>query len=130
MTLLELLPVLAYLLAVLVILIIALRSSPGRSAWWFPALVGATFIIFSAVTFAEEGVIQFWINHTTSLAGNQVWFDLLSAVTISFYLIAPRARAVGMKLLPWGIAVFATACIALLPMVARLMWLEAAQRRA
>ncbi|MBK9432149.1 MAG: hypothetical protein IPN50_06960 [Sphingomonadales bacterium] len=71
-----------------------------------------------------EGLMQFWFNHVANLAGNQVWFDLLIAVSISFYLIVPRARAVGMKPLPWGIAVFATASVALLPMVARLLWLE------
>ena len=130
MSMLEILPILAYVLAVVVILLVATRREAAASSWLFPALIAAAFIAFSAVTFVGEGLIQFWVNHTTNLAGNQVWFDLRSAVTISFYLIAPRARAVGMKLLPWGIAVFATACIALLPMVARLMWLEAAQRRA
>jgi hypothetical protein len=34
-----------------------------------------------------------------------------------------------MPLLPWALAVLATASIALLPMVARLLWLERAARR-
>jgi hypothetical protein len=29
-----------------------------------------------------------------------------------------------MRLLPWAIAVIMTACVALLPMLARLLWLE------
>lgn len=122
---LQVLPVVAYVCCVGLILAVAIGNrSDGPMAWLLPAVAGLAFILFSVVTVAEEGAVQFWTNHTTSLAGNQVWFDLLSAVTISFYLIAPRARAVGMPLLPWGIAVFSTASIALLPMLARLIWLE------
>lgn len=68
--------------------------------------------------------MPFWANHSTTYAGNQVWFDLLLAVAIAFYLMAPRARAVGMRLWPWALAVVATASVALLPMLARLLWLE------
>jgi hypothetical protein len=76
----------------------------------------------------EDGLIQFWINHTTNLAGSQVWFDLLISVALAFILLLPRARAQGMAILPWAIAVAATASIALLVMVARLLWLEQAAR--
>jgi uncharacterized membrane protein YccF (DUF307 family) len=92
-------------------------------------VLAVAFAAFSGLTVWREGLIQFWVNHTTSLAGNQVWFDLLIAVCLCFALIAPRARAVGMPLLPWALAVLATASIALLPMVARLLWLERAARR-
>lgn len=127
---LQVLPVVAYACCVGLILAIAIgRRASGPLGWLLPAICGLAFIVFSAVTVSREGLIQFWINHTTSFAGNQVWFDLVSAVTISFYLIAPRARAVGMPLLPWGIAVFSTACIALLPMLAWLIWLEQKQAR-
>jgi hypothetical protein len=124
-TLLELLPVLAYAGAIAVILGIALgRGGAPARPWLLPAGLGAAFLLFSAVTVAREGLLQFWVNHTANLAGNQVWFDLLIAVGIAFWLIAPRARAVGMALLPWAVAVVATASIALLPMLARLVWLE------
>jgi len=129
MILLQVLPVLAYIGCVTLILLIATKADASRPfTWLFPAGLGALFLIFSLVTVAQDGLLQFWLNHTTTLAGNQVWFDLLFAVTIAFYLIAPRARALGMPLLPWGIAVFATACVALLPMLARVIWLE--QKRA
>jgi hypothetical protein len=51
------------------------------------------------------------------------------ARAIGFVLIALRARMAGMLHLPWGLAVIATACIALLFMVARLLWLESGATR-
>lgn len=125
MSMLHALPLIAYLGCVIIIVMIALGSKGSlRHRWIIPASLGAMFLVFSIHTVVQEGLIQFWVNHTTNLAGNQVWFDLIFAVTISFYLLAPRAQAVGMRLLPWGIAVFSTACIALLPMLARVIWLE------
>lgn len=99
---------------------------------WAVKVVGllaltAAFVVFSLVTLWQDGLLQFWLNHTSNtsnFSGNQVWFDLLLSVTVAFYLIAPRARAVGMRMVPWGVAVLASASIALLPMVARLIWLE------
>jgi hypothetical protein len=126
---LQILPPLAYAAVAVIILMAATgRATSPALRWGLPAAVGALFLLFSLWTVAEEGLIQFWINHTTTLAGVQVWFDLVIAVAIAFVLIAPRARAVGMPLLPWAIAVIATASIALLPMLARLFWLEARGR--
>ena len=125
MSILQILPALAYLGCVCAIWMIA-KGTPtrGTMAWAVPVVLGAGFAVFSIITVAQEGLPQFWVNHSTSLAGNQVWFDLLFAVTIAFYLIAPRARAVGMPIWPWALAVVATACVALLPMLARMIWLE------
>jgi hypothetical protein len=92
------------------------------------ALLGAAFIAFSIWTVLDGGLLPFWFNHTTNLAGNQVWFDLLISVVLAFILLLPRARAQGMAVLPWALAVAATASIALLAMVARLLWLEQAAR--
>jgi hypothetical protein len=122
---LQALPVLAYAGAAAAILLVATgRRIPARVRTPLLAGIALLFAAFSILTVAQEGLVRFWVNHTTTLAGNQVWFDLLLAVTIGFVLIAPRARAVGMPLLPWAVAVIATACIALLPMLARLLWLE------
>lgn len=128
MLILKILPVIAYLGIIAVNLMIAygVQTSP-KMKWALPVTVGIALLVFTLVTLAQEGLVQFWLNHATTLSGNQVWFDLVIAVTICFYLIAPRARAVGMPLVPWAIAVVTTACIALLPMLARLIWLE--QRR-
>jgi hypothetical protein len=39
-------------------------------------------------------------------------------------MIAPRARAANMRLWPWAVATIALAGLALLPMLARLLYLE------
>jgi hypothetical protein len=128
MTMLQILPIVLY--AAIVALILWVATSPGaRLDWKLPAIAGVLFLLFSLITIGREGVSQFWFNHTINLTGNQVWFDLVMAVAIAFYFIAPRARAVGMPLLPWGIAVAATACIALLPMIAQLLWREHANAK-
>lgn len=125
MTLLQVLPVIVFLSALVLILMIASgRKASSLFRWAFPSVLGALFLLFSVITVLHEGLLQFWVNHTTDFTGNQVWFDLVMSIVIGFYLIAPRAKAVGMPLLPWGIAVILTACIALLPMLARLLWLE------
>jgi hypothetical protein len=92
------------------------------------AILGAAFIAFSIWTVLDGGLLPFWFNHTTNLAGNQVWFDLLISVVLAFVLLLPRARAQGMAILPWALAVAASASIALLVMVARLLWLEQTAR--
>lgn len=124
MHMLQILPIAAYLVAVIAIVGVAVRAKRTGGDWRWPALFAILFGAFSIWTFASDGLLIFWTNHTANLAGNQVWFDLLSAVAISFFLIAPRARAVQMPLMPWAIAVVATASIALFPMLARLLWLE------
>jgi hypothetical protein len=129
MTMLQILPPLAYAGAALIMMWVALGSRGGPATWGLVAGAGVGFALFTGVTLGAEGLMQFWVNHSATYTGNQVWFDLLIAVTISFHLMAPRARAVGMALVPWAIAVILTASVALLPMLARLWWLEAQRPR-
>lgn len=88
------------------------------------AALSAAFAGFTAVTIYREGVIQVWANHTVNLWGVQVWWDLLFATGTALFLIAPRARAAGMAIVPWFAFVLLTASIGLLAMAARLFWLE------
>lgn len=96
-----------------------LRGSATAAAW-----LGGGFFGFTAVTAWAEGPIGFVANHTTNLWGAQVWYDLIFAVSIALFLLIPRARAVGMRTWPWIIGAGLTASIALLPMLARVLWLE------
>ncbi|WP_232725704.1 hypothetical protein [Qipengyuania seohaensis] len=102
-----------------------LAGSPKIGSGILAAALAAGFAAFTAVTIAREGVLLVWTNHTQNLWGVQVWWDLLFAVVVAVFLIAPRARAAGMKMVPWLLFVAATASIGLLAMVARLFWLEA-----
>lgn len=127
---LQVLPILAYVVAMVFILAVASnRQMAGPRMWVLASILAVAFTGFSVVTFLQDGLLPFWTNHTTNLAGNQVWLDLLIAVSIALFLIAPRARAVGMSMWPWSLAVMATASLALLPMLARLIWLEHRNQR-
>ncbi|MEM7702956.1 MAG: hypothetical protein AAF251_13530 [Pseudomonadota bacterium] len=91
-------------------------------------LAGALCFIFAGYTTVQllrEGPLMFLTNHSANLTGIQVWWDLISAVVIAFFFIAPRARAVGMNVVPWAIFAGLTASIGLLAMCARLFYLEA-----
>ena len=123
MTTLEILFVLGAVGALPAILLLALRGRVQES-WWLAAALGVAFIAFSAIPIAQEGYLGFLPNHTQDLWGTQVWYDLVICVVISLVFIVPRAKAVGMRVPLWVIAVGLTASISLLPMVARLFWLE------
>jgi hypothetical protein len=111
--------------------IIRAALRPGaRGNVTLAAVLSASFAAYTAFTIAREGVMTVVVNHTFNLWGLQVWWDLLSAVTIAMVLIAPRAKAAGMNLLPWTLFVLATASIGLFAMCARLFWLEQAQSQA
>jgi hypothetical protein len=73
--------------------------------------------------------VGFWPVHTASLWGNQVWFDLLLAVSIGWFLLVPPARALGMPLGRWLLLVASSGCIGLLAMLARVLYLQEAARR-
>lgn len=93
------------------------------------AMLSAGFAAFTAVQIWQDGIVTFWTNHTANLTGTQVWWDLLISVTIAVFLIAPRARRVGMNVPLWTVLVLGTASIGLLAMLARLFWLERATQQ-
>lgn len=115
-------------LACAVIGILAAALRPGaRGNVVLGVVLSVAFGTYTAITIAREGVMPVIVNHTANLWGVQVWWDLLSALTIAMVLIAPRAKAAGMNLLPWTLFVLATASIGLFAMAARLFWLEQAR---
>lgn len=107
-------------------LTLALRGRV-QERWWIAALLAVGFIAFSAVPIMQEGYLGFLPNHTQNLWGTQVWYDLVICVVVAMVFIVPRAKAAGMLVPLWVLAVGLTASIALLPMVARLFWLERGQ---
>ncbi len=101
------------------------KPSPLRFAGWiFPALLSLAFFGFSLYAILIEGSTGFWVDHTRNAWGNQIWMDLLLAVALGWFLIVPRARSLGMRLMPWFIFVLATGSIGFMAMLARLLYLE------
>jgi hypothetical protein len=98
-------------------------SAMTKGAWLLPATLGALFLAWSVYAVSREGLLGFWPEHVRSAWGNQIWFDLLLSLGVSFCLIASRAKTVGMRLRPWFVAVACTGSIGLLWMLARYMFL-------
>jgi hypothetical protein len=109
--------------AVLAIAYLALSKRAAESATVAATVLGG-LVGFTAVTIAFEGPIGFLPNHTASLWGNQVWYDLVISLCVALLFVAPRARAVGMKVPAYVLATGLLGSIGLLAMVARLFWLE------
>ena len=96
--------------------------APGP--WIFPAALSAAFAVFSVHTLVTEGFGPLWANHTSNFWGNQVWFDLLIGFAISWVFLVTEGRRLGMSPWLWLIGLFATGNIALLAMLARLLYLR------
>ncbi len=114
-----------FVAALAAIATIVLRERKVGSAA-LAAMLCAGFATYTAGTIYSEGVLPVLANQSGNMWGVQVWWDLLIAITIGLFLIAPRARAQGMNVMLWTVFVVATASIGLLAMVARLFWLEQA----
>jgi hypothetical protein len=108
--------------AIALLTILTAKREVGSAA--AAAMLCAGFSAFTAVQIGQEGVIGFFTNHSQSLTGLQVWWDLIMCALIALFFIAPRARAQGMNLPLWAVLVGTTASIGLLAMCARLFWLE------
>lgn len=109
--------------AVFVLGYIALSPAPKPSVMVAATLLGG-FAGFTAVTILAEGPLGFLPNHTANLWGVQVWYDLVIALSVALFFVAPRAKAVGMRPAPYVLLTGLTGSIGLLAMVARLFWLE------
>jgi hypothetical protein len=120
-----LLPILAGIAFVGFALIIWLRPASARPRrWMVPATLSLGFLLFSLHTVKTEGPLGFWTEHTRNRWGNQIWFDLLLGVGVSWFLIVPQAKAVKMRL-PWWLALIVlTGGVGLLAMLARLLYLR------
>lgn len=128
MTLFNILPLLALLPVVLIALSTLGPSSPPRKmAWALTAIFCAVFTVWTIIAVLQEGLLGFWPNHSQDFWGNQVWFDLLMAFTMTWVLIVPRAKAQGMKLPFWLIFTLCSGSIGLSAMLARLLFLERAK---
>ncbi len=95
-----------------------------KNSWVIPACLSLFFFVFSLMAVISEGQLGFWTEHTRNMWGNQIWFDLLLAAGIGWFLILPQAKAQGMRLPFWGILIVATGCIGFTAMLARMLYLR------
>ncbi len=105
-------------------------ASLPKNGWVFPALLSLLFLSFSVAAVVAEGPTGFWPEHVRNLWGNQIWFDLLLAVGIGWYLILPRVKALDMKPVPWLVLVVCTGCIGFLVLLSRVLYLSEKNQRA
>ncbi|MDG1117495.1 MAG: hypothetical protein P8N72_10240 [Flavimaricola sp.] len=95
----------------------------GAAGWLFPAGLSVAFLIWSLWSIISVGPFGFWIEHTRNAWGNQIWFDLLLGIGAAWYLLVPKAKALGMNLSAWLLLILCTGCIGLMAMIARLNYL-------
>jgi len=100
----------------------ALKGS--KNTWMITGLFGLGFLAVTIVTVIDEGLLGFWPEHVDGWWGNQIWLDLLSALLLAFFLVAPRARAQGMVLPFWFLFICCSGSIGLFAMVTRMLYLE------
>lgn len=101
-----------------------LIAQPTKGSPLIAASLAGLFAGYTAVQIGQEGVVEFFTNHSEDMTGIQVWWDLVMCVIIAFFFILPRAQKQNMNILAWALFVFGTASIGLLAMCARLFWLE------
>lgn len=120
----ELMPVIAGILLLGFSLRFISSNAVTSAGWKIASVLCAAFLAWSLWAVWEEGLFGFWPVHTISLWGNQVWFDLLIAIGIGWFLIQERAIAQSMNRYLWLVVILATGCIGFLAMISRLLYLE------
>lgn len=125
MTLLTLLPILAGI-PVLLITVAAMKSNgrAPKNAWMIAVFFCLALTAWTIPAVISEGPLGFIPAHSQSLWGNQVWFDLLMALTMAWVLILPRAKVLGMKLPLWLLFILCSGSIGFSAMLARMLYLE------
>ena len=126
MTIIEILPHVAALAAGMMTVTIATKTNilKSNNIWLFPAMLSGLFLAWSLFAIVTDGPLGFWTEHSRNAWGNQIWFDLLLAITAAWTLIVPRAKVANMRVLPWLALILLTGSIGLLAMLSRVLYLE------
>eukprot|EP00980_Cylindrotheca_fusiformis_P009997 scaffold2212_cov143-Cylindrotheca_fusiformis.AAC.15 len=96
----------------------------GDVSWKLPAAATVWFWGFSIYTISQEGILALLQNQNQNYWGNQIFFDLLYSICLFWFSMLPRAKALGMPVLPWFLYVCGTASVGGLHMFARILYLE------
>ena len=132
MTIVQVAPVLAALGFLAFAIPLALSANrrmwpAGESAWMIPAALCVAFTLWTIYALIAQGLTAVWWEISRSPWSNQIFIDLLLAGGIGLLFVVPEAKRLGMRPLPWALAVAATGCIALLAMLSRVLYLRARQ---
>jgi hypothetical protein len=114
----------AIMFIVFALYIIFSIKTDKKNLWIFPAILSVVFLLFSLEAIISEGIFGFWTEHTHNLWGNQIWFDLLFATSISWFFAVPQAKSLGMRPLVWLIFIICTGSIGFLAMISRFLYLR------
>lgn len=122
---LSVIPTLGVILVPLFALYLAIdKNATERNIWIFPAILSIAFTVLTVIAFINTGPLGFWHLHVADWWGNQVWMDLLFAVSVALFFVIPQARKLGMTILPWVVFTITTGCVGLLAMTARVLYLR------
>jgi hypothetical protein len=117
-----------FVAVIVMLLVTQTKEAVAWPAWLVPALIVVPFVGWTVLAVVVEGPTAFWSAHTGSMWGMQIWYDRLLSVTVAFFLLQNRARAVGMKSEVWVLLVIFTGSIGLLSMLAQTLYYERKQR--
>ncbi|MEM1381518.1 MAG: hypothetical protein AAGH41_12935 [Pseudomonadota bacterium] len=107
-----------------VLVITQSKKTAAWPVWLFPAALLIPFAGWSVAAVVLEGPLGFWPNHTVNMWGIQVWVDLLMSVGAAYFLLLPRARAVGMASEVWIVLICLSGSVGLFAMLVRMLFLE------
>lgn len=110
--------------AIAMLLVTQTKERVSWPGWLVPMAVVVPFMAWTAFAMTKEGFVAFWPVLMGSYWGVQIWIDRVMSVTIAFFLLQNRARAVGLKSEVWVIVVILTGSIGLLLMLAQTVYLE------
>ncbi len=120
----EVIPVASVAAVIAALLLTTISPTARLRSWWVPAGLCAGFAALTAYAIAVDGLFGFWAVHVENFWGNQVWIDLLLAISIAWFALIDEIKRQGMHPLPWLLLVCCSGCIGMLAMVARLNYLR------
>lgn len=99
----------------------------GKGLWMVPAIFSVFLLTWSLAAGLKEGSIGFWTEHVRNMWGNQIWFDLLIAGAMAWFLMVPKAKSLGMRLPLWLLFIGCTGSVGGAAMLSRILYLEEKQ---
>jgi len=131
MSLVDVLPIVAAVMFIMAGIIVIRGGGHGnmrgKGLWMVPTLFSVFLLMWSLAAGIKEGSIGFWTEHVRNMWGNQIWFDLLIAGAMAWFLMVPKAKSLGMRLPLWLLFIGCTGSVGGAAMLSRILYLEEKQ---